>query len=128
MEGVVDALRRLREALVPGGKLVDTQPLSPRPPVSSAGGVLGALDMREWVRTIRAVDREFARAIREGVLELAQERLFVVTDTFDSGAECAGEVAAWGGTRVPPRLESRLRETRAPVSVAQDVRLRLLVK
>jgi hypothetical protein len=124
----VDALRKLQEALVPGGELVDTQPLSPRPPVTADNGRLGALDMREWARTIRAVDEQIDRALAEGWFELTDERRFVVTDVFDTGDEFVDEVSEWGGTRIAPRLAEKIRKAAGPVSVHEDVRLRLLVR
>ena len=51
VEGVVHALRQLHVALVPGGIVVDTQPLSPRSPVDDDRGRLGRLDMRDWRKT-----------------------------------------------------------------------------
>jgi hypothetical protein len=80
----VDALRKLHDALGPEGTVVDTQPLSPRPPVRSDGEQLGTLDMREWARTIRAVDEQIGRALDAGLFEVTDERWFVVTDVFDT--------------------------------------------
>jgi hypothetical protein len=52
----VHALHNIHVALVPDGIVVDTQPISARPPVSADGIVLGALDMGAWLETIQAVD------------------------------------------------------------------------
>jgi hypothetical protein len=124
----VDALRKLHDALGPEGTIVDTQPLSPRPPVVSGGERLGSLDMREWARTIRAVDEQVARAFDEGLFEVTDERRYVVTDVFDTGDEFVDEVSEWGGTRIAPRLATKIRAAAGPVSVDEDVRLRLLSK
>jgi hypothetical protein len=124
----VDALRTLHAALRPGGRLVDTQPLSPRPPVASVGNRLGSLDMREWTRTIRAVDEQVARALADGLFELEDERRFVVTDGFDDGPECVETVTGWGGTRLSAGLAAKIRKAAPPLTVAQEVRLRLLVR
>jgi hypothetical protein len=94
---------------VPGGKLVDTQPLSPRPSVFSAMERLGSLDMREWARTIALVDEQVERALEERMFELEDERRFVVADDFDDGGECVEIVSAWGGTRVSAGLAARIR-------------------
>lgn len=128
VESVVDALRRLREALTPRGKLVDTQPRSARPPVFADGTTLGTVDMREWVRTIRAVDAQIERALAEGLFTLEAERSFVVTDTFGNGAECVEVVSEWGGTTIPSRLAARLRRIDEPVTLDAEVRLRLLAR
>jgi hypothetical protein len=124
----VDALRKLHEALLPEGRVVDTQPLSPRPEVFAAGERIGSLDMRDWARTIASVDAEIERAFAAGLFALEAERRIVVTDSFDSGVECLGEVRDWAGTRVPKALEAKLRAARPPVTLEQEVRLRLLTR
>jgi hypothetical protein len=124
----VDALRKLRDALLPGGRVVDTQPLSPRPPVFAAGERIGSLDMRDWARTIASVDAEIKRALADGLFALEAERRIVVTDSFDSGVECLEEVREWGGTKVPKALEAKFEAAHPPVTLDQEVRLRLLAK
>ena len=120
------ALRNVHAALVPTGVLVDTQPLSPQPPVAADGVELGMLDMHEWLDTIRTVDDLIAEVVDAGFYEIQHEEWFVVTDSFDNGPECLEVVSGWRETRVPSSLVSRLRSTRAPVTVEQEVRLRLL--
>lgn len=119
------ALHNIHAALTPDGLLVDTQPLSPHPPVAAEGAELGTLDMREWLDTIRAVDHLIAEVVDAGFYEMQQEARFVVTDAFDNGRECLETVSSWRGTRVPSSLVSRLGATQAPVTVEQEVRLRL---
>ena len=122
------ALRKLHEALSPGAKLVDTQPLSPRPPVTSARGRLGSLDMREWAQKIRTIDDRVDRVMADGLFELEEEHRFVVTDTFDNGPECVATVSDWGGTRLAPSLAAKIRTASPPLMVDQAVRLRVLVR
>ena len=122
----MNALRRIHAALVPGGVVVDTQPLSPRPAVEAAGRELGTLDMREWRRTIDAVDDRIAEAILEGLFAVDAERSCVVADEFDSGEELVETVRGWRGTRISNALAERVRGAHPPVRVHQDVRLRLL--
>jgi hypothetical protein len=126
VEGVVNALRTLHAALVPGGLVVDTQPVSTHPPVEADSGELGTLDMREWGRTSQEIDGRFASMFRHGLFALQEERTFVVTDSFDDGDELLATVGAWQGTRIPPLLEERVARQQRPVHVHQDVRLRLL--
>jgi hypothetical protein len=126
VEGVVNALRTLHAALVPGGLIVDTQPVSTHPPVEADSGVLGTLDMREWGRTIEDIDGRFDSTFRDGLFALQEERSFVVTDSFDDGEELLATVRAWRGTRIPPLLEERVARQQRPVHVHQDIRLRLL--
>jgi hypothetical protein len=125
LEGVVDALRRIHSALAPGGLLVDTQPLSPHPPVSAGGVGLGALDMRDWCETVAAVDRLFDR-VTDSLYAVEAERRFLVTDTFDSGIEFVDSVGGWRGTHVPAALRARTASATPPRTVDQEVRLRLL--
>jgi hypothetical protein len=126
VEGVVHAPRRIHAALVPGGIVVDTQPLSPRPPVDTATDRLGTLDMREWRRTIDTVDGRIAQAVDEGLFAIEHEQVFEVADQFDSGAEFVEVVGDWRGTLIPAPVVKRATAARSPVRVTQDVRLRLL--
>jgi hypothetical protein len=125
-EGVVNALRTIHEALVPGGLVVDTQPVSADPPVEAGGRELGTLDMREWGRTIELIDGRFEEAFREGLFAVQEERSFVVTDSFGDAAAMLTVVRDWLGTRIPAALEQRVARSRGPVDVHQEIRLRLL--
>jgi hypothetical protein len=122
----VHALHNIHAALASDAVLVDTQPLSERPPVAAGGAELGTLDMREWLETIRAVDALFAETVAAGLYELQHEERISVTDTFDTGPECLTAAEGWRGTQVPRLLASRLAATQLPVTVEQEVRLRLL--
>jgi len=122
----VHALRNIHAALGGDGILVDTQPVSASPPVAWDGGELGSLDMHEWLDTIHAVDERFAETIAAGLYELEHESWFVVIDTYDNGPECLDIVSGWRGTRVPLGVSQQLAVAMSPVSVQQEVRLRLL--
>jgi hypothetical protein len=126
LEGVVNALHNIHAAVAPGAVLVDTQPVSARPQVASDGVTLGALDMREWLDTIQAVDELVAETIRIGRYELQHESRFVAIDTFDDGPECLEIVDSWRGTRVPRNVSTQLAATTSQVTVQQKIRLRLL--
>ena len=120
------ALRKIHAALIPGGVLVDTQPVSPDSRVDAADGRLGRLDMREWRRTIDAVDCRTAEAIDRGLFAIEGEQMIEVVDQLDSGAEFIEVVGAWQGTTIPSEVIERANAARPPIRVAQDVRLRLL--
>jgi hypothetical protein len=122
----VNALRRNHAALVPGGLVVDTQPVSARPSVEGGGVELGTLDMREWRRTIDAVDRLVAQTIDDGFFALQAESEFVVTDAFDDGPEMVETVSGWRGTRISDALARRVTSATPPISVHQQVRMHLL--
>ena len=89
------ALRNIHAALVPGGMLVDTQPISAYPPVTANGAELGRLDMREWLETIRAVDDQVAVTLTAGLYTPVHDRELTVTSTFDDGPDCL-EIAGSG--------------------------------
>jgi hypothetical protein len=122
----VNALRRIHAVLVPGGIVLDTQPISAHPPVKAAGHELGTLDMREWRTTIDAVDRLLAETIDDGLFVLDAEHRLVVTDTFDDGREFVEAVSRWQGTRISRALARRGTVAPLPISVDQEVRLRVL--
>jgi hypothetical protein len=122
----VDALRRIHAALVRNGLLVDTQPVSGRPPVWAGRRRLGTLDMREWLKTIEAVDELVACAVDDGLYVIEDEQRFLVTDTWESGPELVETVSGWQGTRISRALSERAVAARPPLCVHQEVRLRLL--
>ena len=119
------ALRSIHAALVPHGLVVDTQPVGSQPRAAANGAELGTLDMHEWVETIHAVDERVDETIAAGLYEKTDERTLVVRSTFDDGPDCLEITSAWRGTRVPHPLADRLATVRDPVSVDQQVRLRL---
>jgi hypothetical protein len=126
LEGVVHALHRIHDALEAGGTLIDTQPVSPHPPVSSAGRILGRPDMREWLRTVEEVDALLAQTLQAGLFTLECEERFSVTDCWDSGPECAEMIAGWQGTTLPDALARQIATASPPLTIEQVVRLRVL--
>ncbi len=122
----MNALRRIHAALVRDGFLVDTQPVSARPAVQAGRRRLGTLDMREWLKTIEAVDELVACAVDDGLYVIEDEQRFLVTDTWESGPELVETVSGWQGTRISRAVGERVVSARPPVCVHQEVRLRLL--
>lgn len=122
----MNALRRIHATLVPGGLVVDTEPLSARPPVCTRGRRLGSLDMREWLRTIDAVDALVAKTIGEGLYVIEDEERFVVADEYDNGRELVETVRGWQGTRISDTLGKKVAAAASPLTVHQEVRLRVL--
>lgn len=122
----MNALRKVHAALVPGGIVVDTQPVSAWPRVGSPAAELGALDMRDWLRIVDGVDQQVDLAIAEGLFTSEVEPAFEVADTFDSGPAVIDTVKNWQGTSITPELAERLACHSGVVRVNQQVRLRLL--
>ena len=123
---MVDVLTRIHAALVPDGVLVDTQPVSPRLPVTLDGEPVGELDDEEWLQTVAAVDAETDKALSAGLFELRHEERYLVLHEFGSGEECLEVVGSWAGTQVPPEVALRLEGSSGRVTVEQGTRLRLL--
>ncbi len=122
----MNALRKIHEALVVGGLLIDTQPVSALPPVETGSHMLGALDMRAWARTIRTIDGQVGDAIRTGLFELLHTAHYRVADEYGDGRELVDETRSWPGTRVDDDLAALMARTPGAVRVAQAVRLRVL--
>jgi hypothetical protein len=125
---VVDALERIHAALDEGGVVVDTQPVSARPPVVGTNGQLGTLDMREWAKTIADVEVRIVETIDRGLFSVAADDHVVVTDVYDDGPEFVSETSQWAGTRVPHALARRAAAEAGPVRLHQDVRVRVLTR
>jgi hypothetical protein len=122
---VVDALTRLQAALVPGGVLVDTQPVSLRLPVTLGGEPIGELEDDEWLEIVAVVDAEVENALAAGLFELRHEERYAVVHEFGSGTECLEEVRSWAGTIVPDEVAAQLERLSGRATVEHDVRLRL---
>jgi hypothetical protein len=122
----VNALRAIHAALVPGGLVIDTQPVSAHPPIESGAGVLGTLDMREWAEVIDETDRRTNETLADGLFAIEHESRFTVSDEYDDGEECLSEVRNWKGTRIDPAVERRVAAERGRIRLPQEIRLRLL--
>jgi hypothetical protein len=96
--------------------------------VFAGGERLGSLDMREWAGTIASMDVQIERALDEGLFALEAQRWLVVNDVWDDGTECIEEVGDWEGTKVPRALAARIRTAPPPITLEQEVRLRLLAR
>ena len=122
----MNALRKIHRALVPGGLVIDTQPLSAHPPIESGSEILGTLDMSEWARTIATIDGLVQQTIGQGLFDLQRESRYVVTDEYDDGAEFVAVTRDWAGTNVSEALAARVGPEQGRVRLHQDVSVRLL--
>lgn len=122
---MVDALTRIHAALVPGGVLVETTPVSLRLPVFLDDEPVGELEDDEWLETVAAVDDEIQKTVAAGLFELRHEERYGIVHEFGSGDECLEVVGSWGGTNVPAAVAARLEHAPGRATVEHDVRLRL---
>jgi hypothetical protein len=123
---VVDALERIHSALTDDGLVVDTQPVSARPPVESEVDTLGTLDMTEWAQLIDEIDARIAETFAAGLFAVDAESSLIVTDEYDDGDEFLSYASNWVGTRIEPELQRRAALERGRVRIHQEIRMRLL--
>ena len=122
----MDALRRVHEALVPEGILLDLMPFEAAVPVETVDGELGRLDAREFARDVVATVGALMRTVRDGLYELERESTFDVLEHFESADRLLEEVDGWRGTMVPRPLQARLECADPPFRVRQPLVLRRL--
>jgi hypothetical protein len=126
LESVVDALRHIHSAVVPGGLVLDMQPIGPRPPVEVDGRALGSLDMREWRGTVNAVTALVDQTLSDGLFREEGRRDYDVLETFDDGRELVETVREWDGTKISRTLAARVERAAPPVVIREPVRMRVL--
>ena len=126
LESVVNALHRIHSALVPGGLVLDMQPVGPAPPVESNGQPLGLLDMREWRVTIDHVAALVDETLAKGLFAEEAERRYEILETFDHGKEFVETVREWTGTSISQTLATRVERAMPPLTIQESVRLRAL--
>ncbi len=122
----MSALHRIHSALVPGGLVLDMQPVGPRPPVESSGQRLGSLDMREWRVTIDHVAALVDQTIADGLFVEEAERRYDVLEAFDDGKELVETVREWTGTKISQTLAVRVERAMPPLTIRESVRLRAI--
>jgi hypothetical protein len=83
----VHALRHVHGLLVPGGTLVDLLPLNEER-VEAAGGALGVIEEREWLRVdLPNAEARLRDVIRDGLFALEAEEEFELLQHFDTADE-----------------------------------------
>ena len=122
----MNVLHQLRASLDPGGLVVDTQPVSPLPPIEANSQYLGALDRRQWARTIQSLDSRVERVIDEGLFELIHTSHVAVADEFGSGPELVEATRQWQGTAVSDAVAARIARETSSAQLTHAVRLRVL--
>ena len=122
----MNVLRAIHTALVPGGLVIDTQPVSAYPPIESDAGALGRLDMSEWADLIAEIDDRADEVLGEGLFVIEDESRFSVVDEYDNGEDCLSYIRHWMGTRIDRDVERRVAAERGRIRLPQEIRLRVL--
>jgi hypothetical protein len=125
-EDVVNVLRNVQRAVVPGGRMLDIHPLGLDMAVRAGPRGLGFVDASKFARVIAVMDEGVDVLRAEGLItELATARRQVV-ERFDDAADALEEADSWQNLRLPPAVRRRLREAdERPVEIVDTVRYRL---
>jgi hypothetical protein len=120
----VHALRRIHEALVPEGILLDMHPIPPSTRAEVGGRSLGEFDDSEFMDTVARTEAELNRTVAEGLFACETELEFDWLERFDSGEELIEDVESWGDVKIPNDLAARIRRARPPIDLWERVVLR----
>ena len=107
-EGVVDVLRRLLAALIPGGMVVDLTMAPPDEAVETDGEVLGHLDGSLFFPRALAAGAGLDALAGEGLLALVREEPVTVIVRYPTGNDVLEDIAGRTYTRMPIQLGERL--------------------
>ena len=115
------ALRKVHEALVPEGVLLDMHPIPPSTRAEVDGRSLGAFDDVEFMDVVRATE---APLVEGDLFALEAELEFDWLERFESAEELLEDVGLWEGCRIPETLAARIREAEPPIDIWERVVLR----
>jgi hypothetical protein len=120
----VHALRNIHRMLVPGGVLLDLQPIPPSPTIHAGGELLGRLDQSEVWDRFGMTEPGVEEVVREGLVGLETQLEFDVIERFESKQtliETIVERDDWG---VTDQLAALLESANPPIDARDHVRLR----
>ena len=116
------ALRRIHQALVPGGVLLDMHPVPPSTRAEVDGRSLGEFDDAEFMQIVANAEAELERT---GLFERGSEVEFNYLERYDDPAQLLEDVKdGWEGCRISPELEARILGADGPVDIWERVVLR----
>ena len=114
------ALRKIRQALVPAGILLDMHPIPPSTRAEVRGEILGDFDDAEFMELVASAEAKFV-----GLFTAESEVQFDYVERYDDPSELVEDVTTdWDGCSVPPELEARIRSAEPPVDLWERVVLR----
>ena len=118
-EGVVDVLRKLLQALVPGGIVVDLIAVPPPERIEVGDEVLGELDqvraIPRWLETAAGLDA----LVEEGLLVAEGEERLSILVRFPTGRDAVDDVSQRTFTRMPGALARRVEAIAGPVAIRE---------
>ena len=115
------ALRKIHQALVPGGVLLDMHPIPPPTRAEVGGRSLGEFDDAEFWEIVVATEAPLEAT---DLFALEGEIEFDWLERYDSGAELLEDLKSWESLRVPRALATRIRKAEPPVDLWERVVLR----
>jgi hypothetical protein len=104
----VNVLRRVYEALVPGGTILDLRSVPPPALVEVEGEPVGELDESEFFPRSVHNGEALEGLAHEGLLVLDAEQAHDMLIVYPTGRDLVDDVAGWGDTRVPAAIAARL--------------------
>jgi hypothetical protein len=118
----VHALRRIHQALVPGGVLLDMHPVPPSTRAEVRGESLGEFDDAGFMQIVADAEAEIERS---GLFGRESEVEFDYLERYDDPAQLLEDIKEeWDGCSVPPDLEARILAADEPVDIWERVVLR----
>ena len=110
--------------LIPGGLLVDLQPIPPSPSIHARGENLGRLEQSQVWERFGMTEPGVQVAVREGLFELEVELEFYVIERFDSKATLIATINGRDDWNMSEQLAERLEHADPPIDARDRLRLR----
>jgi hypothetical protein len=110
--------------LVPGGALVDLQPVPPSPALHAGGEKLGSVDQSQVWERFAGADPGVEVAVREGLFALEAEFEFDVIERFESKETLIATINGRDDWHMSGRLAARLESAVPPIDGHDRLRLR----
>ncbi len=123
-EGVVNVLRKLLQALVPGGIVVDLLSVPPPERVEVDGELVGELDNSAFFPRALAAAGALDALVLEGVLVHEHEERFPIFVRYPTGTNLFEDVAQREYTRMPAAIGPRVRAIVGPCEIRDNCLVR----
>jgi hypothetical protein len=127
-EGVVDVLRHLLHALVPGGAVVDLIALPPSGTVETEDEVLGRIDEDAFFARALVAVSGLDALVAAGLLAFESEERFPVLLRYPTGQDAVDDVAERTYGRMPGPLAERVAAIDGPVLIRETSAVRRFTK